>query len=41
MSKGTTIGTAMAQVPAEASSPRPANDLPDYGPHPWQVWPEP
>ena len=34
----TTIGTAMAQAPAEAPSPGPANDLPDYGPHPWQVW---
>ena len=34
----TTISTAMAQAPAEAPSPGPANDLPDYGPHPWQVW---
>jgi heme/copper-type cytochrome/quinol oxidase subunit 2 len=50
MSKGTTIfcclagaamtatATALAQAPAEAPSPGPANDLPDYGPHPWQVW---
>jgi len=34
----TMIGTAMAQAPAEAPSPGPANDLPDYGPHPWEVW---
>jgi cytochrome c oxidase subunit II len=49
MSKGMTIfslavaamtmtGTAMAQAPAEAPSPGPANDLPDYGPQPWEVW---
>jgi cytochrome c oxidase subunit 2 len=34
----TMTGAAMAQVPAEAPSPGPANDLPDYGPQPWEVW---
>jgi cytochrome c oxidase subunit 2 len=34
----TMTGAAMAQAPAEAPSPGPANDLPDYGPQPWEVW---
>jgi cytochrome c oxidase subunit 2 len=34
----TMSGAAMAQAPAEAPSPGPANDLPDYGPQPWEVW---
>ena len=34
----TMTGTATAQAPAEAPSPGPANDLPDSGPQPWEVW---
>jgi cytochrome c oxidase subunit 2 len=34
----TMTGAALAQASAEAPSPGPANDLPDYGPQPWEVW---